>query len=450
MEWLLLGLGTFALGAAAAWIARSFEIRALREASEARLAGERAAAEARREGDRGALEARIEQEREASREKAELLEQARERLSDAFRALSAEALQSQSRSFLELARASLERFQEGARGDLTQRQVAIADLVTPVKESLGKLEGRLRELETARVGAYSELREQVRSLGEAQGQLRLEAANLVKALRSPVVRGRWGEIQLRRVVEMAGMQDHCDFFEQAHADSEAGRLRPDLLVKLPGGKHVVVDAKAPLAAYLEAMEAPDDVSRRGHLAAHARHIRDHVAALSRKAYWDQFQPAPEFVVLFLPGESFFSAALEEDPTLIEAGIDRNVILATPTTLIALLRAVSYGWRQEALADNARAISELGRELHSRLSVLGGHMGRLGKSLSGAVEAYNKTVATLETRVLVSARRFKDLGAAGQNEEIVPLEGVEQAPRFLQAPELESQPSLLPPARKAGT
>jgi DNA recombination protein RmuC len=384
-------------------------------------------------------EARLAAERAAGGEKLAILEDARGRLADAFKALSADALRETSASFLTLARTSLERYQEGARGDLAERERAIADLLGPVRDTLGKLDGQLREIERSREGAYGALTAQLRAVAEGQGQLRAEAANLVRALRAPHVRGRWGELQLRRVVELAGMLDRCDFREQETAvrtgDGGEVRLRPDLVVHLPGGRNVVVDAKAPLAAYLDATEAKDDAERRARLADHARALRDHVAALSRKAYWEQFQPAPEFVVLFLPGESFYAAALEADPSLLEAGAERRVMLATPTTLIALLKAVAYGWQKEAAAENAEAVAALGRELYKRLSDLGGHFARLGKSLAGTVDAYNRAVGSIEARVLPAARRFEDLAAAPHGAELPELAPVEAVPRVAVVPEL---------------
>jgi DNA recombination protein RmuC len=374
-------------------------------------------------------------EQKQAQEKLALLDDAKRQLSDAFKALASEALKSSNTSFLELAKTQLEKFQESARGDLDKRQTAIDELVKPVKESLGKVDAKLQELEKGRIEAYTGLTEQVRSLSETQKDLRTETANLVKALRRPQARGRWGEIQLRRVVEMAGMLAHCDFVEQQSTDSENGRLRPDLIVKLPGGKNVVVDSKAPLEAYLEAIEAPDDETRAAKFKDHARQVRQHIAALGRKSYFEQFDFTPEFVVLFLPGEVFFSAALENDPELIELGVSQNVIVATPTTLIALLRAVAYGWRQEVLTESAKAISELGRELYKRLSDLGEHMQRLGKGLGAAVNAYNSAVGTLESRVLVSARKFKDLGAAADGAEIEEVKQIETSSRLLQSPEL---------------
>jgi DNA recombination protein RmuC len=383
-----------------------------------------------------AIEAQAIEERKGAAEKLALMEDAQTRLRDAFHVLSAEALRKNNQSFLELARETLGTFQESAKGDLEKRQQAISEVVTPVRESLAKVDAQINELERNRVGAYESLQAQVKALLETQHQLRAETGNLVKALRAPNVRGRWGEVQLRRVVEMAGMVDHCDFYEQQSMTVESGgMLRPDLLVRLPGEKTIVVDAKAPVVAYLDALEAADDVTRAEQLTRHAAHVRAHIEALSRKAYWEQFDPAPEFVVLFLPGEMFFSAALERDPTLIEWGAEKRVILATPTTLIALLKAIFFGWRQQNLAANAEEISKLGRALYSRLSTMGEHIGKLGQSLGKSVDSYNKAVASLETRVMVKARLFKQLEAASPDEEISTLEQVDHLPRQLQVPEL---------------
>ncbi len=378
----------------------------------------------------------LDQERAGMREKLAGLEEARVSFADAFKALSAEALQVNNRSFLELAKATLEKHQVLASGELEKRQQAIVEMVAPVKITLEKFEQQVREVEKSRESAYVSLTEQVKALAMSQGQLKQETANLVKALRAPQTRGRWGELQLKRVVEMAGMVDHCDFFEQESTDTEEGRLRPDMIIKLPGGKNIVVDAKAPLAAYLDALETDDEGVRRQKLLDHARHVKDHLVNLGRKSYQDQFQPSPDFVVLFLPGETFYSAALEADPSLIEHGVLQKVILATPTTLIALLRAVAFGWKQEALTANAQEISALGRDLYDRLAVLADHWGDVGKHLGNAVGAYNKSVATLESRVLVSARKFRDLKAGPEDKEIRELASVETIPRALQAPELQ--------------
>jgi DNA recombination protein RmuC len=348
----------------------------------------------------------------------------------AFKALSADALARNNQAFLELARATLAQTQEAARGDLELRQQAIVEMVAPVRNSLDKVDSKIQELEKARAGAYAALNEQVRGLAETQTQLRAETGKLVTALRTPGVRGRWGEIQLRRVVEMAGMLDHCDFVTQASVTSEEGRLRPDLLVQLPAGKIIVVDAKTPLDGYLQAIEAPDEQTRKARLADHARQVRAHLTALGRKSYWEQFEHAPEFAVLFLPGECFFSAALESDPSLIEFGVGQNIILATPTTLIALLRAVAYGWRQENLAENAAEISALGKDLFKRLSDMGDHWNRMGKALERAVEAYNAAVGSLEARVLVTARKFAELKTAPLGVEIAELEPVEKSVRAM--------------------
>jgi len=382
---------------------------------------------------RAAAEANLEQERKAAQEKLAVLKDAQDRLSDTFKALSSEALQHNNQSFLALAKSRLETFQQEAKGDLEARQKAVDELVKPIRESLDKVDGKLGELEKSRVASYSALNEQIKGLVDTHlPRLQSETANLVKALRQPQVRGRWGEIQLKRVVEMAQMLEYCDFVEQESRTTEDGRLRPDMIVRLPGGKQVVVDAKTPLAAYLEAAESQDEVVQNAKLLEHARQVRDHMTSLGRKAYWDQFQPSPEFVIMFLPGEMFFSSALQQDPALIEYGVNEKVIPATPTTLIALLRAVSYGWRQEALAQNAQQVADLGKQLYERIASLADHWGAVGQRLDQAVKSYNDSVASLESRVLVSARRLRDLKAGAEDVEIAPIEPVEKIVRKLQA------------------
>jgi DNA recombination protein RmuC len=379
---------------------------------------------------RTAAETSLESERRRLEEERRLLAEAQDKLKEAFQAVAAQALNSNNESFLQLAKSTLEKFQTEAKKDLEARETAVATLVDPIKESLTKVDAQIRDLEKARGEAYVSLTEQVKSLLGSQESLKTETNKLVTALRAPHVRGRWGEIQLRRVVELANMLPYCDFEEQVTVTTSDGRLRPDLVVKLPGSKNVVVDAKAPLQAYLNAVECQDDDQRRTHLALHARQIREHMGKLSSKAYWEQFQPTPEFVVMFLPGETFFSAALEQDPSLIEEGVSQRVIPASPTTLIALLRAVAYGWTQQRLARNAQQISDLGKELYDRLRSVAGHLENVGKSLDRAVESYNKAVGSMESRVLVSARKFAELGPAVSGE-ITELDPIEKTTRTLQ-------------------
>lgn len=363
-------------------------------------------------------------------EQRQALEQAEEKFTQAFKALSSDALAQNNRAFLALAQSVFEKTQQAMQHDITLKHQSLESLLKPVGTALSQMGEQMQHLEKSRIDAYSGLKQQVQDLLTSQKELRGETTQLVRALKAPAARGRWGEIQLRRVVEMAGMIQHCDFNEQVSQTSEAGLIRPDMVVNLPGGKQIIVDAKTPLSAYLEALDAPDDATRLLKLQEHAAQVKTHVQQLSAKSYWSQFEATPEFVVLFLPGEPFFSAALEHDPTLIEVGVKARVLIATPTTLIALLRATAYGWHQEQIAESAQEISRLGQELFKRLQDMGGHMNRVGRHLGAAVDAYNQTVGTLERRVMVSARRFQDLGGASSSSPLAELQSLDHSPRTL--------------------
>ncbi|MEM8867209.1 MAG: DNA recombination protein RmuC [Verrucomicrobiota bacterium] len=361
-------------------------------------------------------EAQRASEQKAAEEKLALLEQAREQLKESFTALSAEALKMNNESFLNLAKTTLEKYQEGAKGDLEKRQQAIQKTVEPVGEALKTFNQRVDQIEERRTQTDASLKQQLQQLAESQVQLSRTTGSLVRALRAPQVRGQWGEMQLRRTVEMAGMINYCDFEEQASVETDEGqRQRPDMLIRLPNERVVVVDSKVPLAAYLDALQSEDPDTQKERMQAHARHIRDHIKGLSAKAYWTQFANAPEFVVLFIPNETIFSAALEQDPELIELGVLNKVILATPTTLIALLKAIAYGWQQEAVAREAKEIAALGKELYDRIGVVTGHFAKLGKSLDQSVGHYNTAIRSVETRLLSTAKKFQALDSASAAE-----------------------------------
>lgn len=382
-----------------------------------------------------ALQLLREQDLQKIREKEDLLASNNSRLAELFKSLSGEALKQNNQSFFDLAKHSFEHFQASSRQDFERNQGAIHDVLKPLQEKVLQLQAHIDQLEKSRLGAYVSLSEQVKYLLASQVKLEAETHNLVKALRAPQVRGQWGEMHLRKAVELAGMLNHVDFVEQYSFDTEDGRQRPDMIVKLPNGKSIIVDAKTPLASYLEAIQCQDAEAMKGHLQAHSRHLRDHMSKLSSKQYWKQLEGSPEFVVLFIPGEAFFSAALEQDPSLIELGAGQKVLLATPTTLIALLKTVAYGWQQEAFNQESRAISRLGEELYERIGIFGDHFNELRKGIEKTVQAYNKSLVSIESRLLPVARKFSELHlkASKPLPDTAPLDSRPVEPR---APELQ--------------
>ena len=392
---------------------------------------------------RAAAEATLESERSSTREKIELLTAAGEAMSAKFEALAASALQSNNASFLQLAKSELEKHQVAASGELEKREKAVETLVKPIAESLKNVDEHVRVLEASRAEAYGGLKTQVESLLETQKALQTETGNLVKALREPQARGRWGELQLRRCLELAGMLDYCDFQEQVSVTVDERHQRPDVIVKVPGDKNIVVDAKAPLAAYLAALESPDEATRNARLMDHARQVKQHIDGLAAKSYWNQFEPTPDFVVLFLPGEVFFRAALDADPELMEYGVSRKVMVTSPITLISLLRAIAYGWNQKNLAESARKISEAGKQLYDRLCVMTAHVDSLGKKLEGTVKSYNEMLSSMEKRIFPAGRRIAELDRSLAAANLPDPEQVEKTPRHLESPDWQLQSELDP-------
>ena len=380
------------------------------------------------------LRSRIQYEREAAAERLALAEEAGERLSDSFKALASEALQSNNQAFVALAKSELAQHQLQAREELEKRKVAMDALVKPITESLTKVDSKIEQLERERAQAHGALFNHLKNVTAQQEELKRETANLVTALRAPHTRGRWGEMQLRRVCEMAGMIRHCDFAEQETVASEDSRLRPDVVVKLPGDKRVVIDAKVPLAAYLDAIEARDEDTRKLHMQSHVRQMRDHIKKLSAKGYW-KYEDAPEFVVMFVD-EAMYRAAIDEAPSIIEEAIEQHVLITTPTSLLALLRTISYGWRQEKLAESAREVADLGRELHSRLGTFAGMLAKLGRALNTSVGAFNQAVGSFDSRVLVTARKLEEHGAASDTKELEAPAQIDAMPRVVEAAQIE--------------
>ena len=416
-----------AVGACVGWFAANQRSQAALLAASRQAEARLLAAVTDAAGLRAALDAERAAASERTRQEAGLRE--------AFHSLAGEALSRNNEAFVNLAEARLASAKTAADGDLAQRQQAIEGMVAPLRDSLDRVQHQLTSVEKDRAGSYSALLEQISTMRQTSEQLRTETSQLVTALRAPQIRGRWGELQLERTVEAAGLVEHIDYVTQASVKGPDGLLRPDLVVKLVGGKQVVVDSKVAFSAYLEAMEATDEPSKAARLKAHARHLRDHIDALGAKAYWEHFSPTPEFVVCFVPADTFLDAALREDPTLLEHAFAQNVVVATPSTLIALLRTVAYTWRQEALAANAKEVHQLGRELYNRLSTMGNHVDKLGRALGTAVTSYNQTVSSLESRVLVTARRMTDLHVVDPSAVIQTPNQITETPRSTQAAEL---------------
>lgn len=372
------------------------------------------------------LQSNLEQEKKNLAEKISLLQNAGEKLSNTFKALSSDALSKNNQSFLDLAQVAFSKLQEKAKSDFELNKKSVGDLINPIKSALDGVGEKLGDLEKSRVGAYEALKQQVGDLIISQNSLKTETSRLVSALKTPNTRGRWGEIQLRRVVELSGMVEHCDFQEQISVSNSDIKIRPDMVIYYPGNKQVIVDSKVPLTAYLKSLEVSDEIERKILLKEHAKQLRDHVIKLSKKEYWSQFQDSPEFVIMFLPGEVFFSVAIEQDPELVEFAMRERILITTPTTLLALLHTIAWGWRQENLAENAKQIVKMGQELYKRLCDLSQHFSNLGKSVSSVVSNYNRTIASLESRVFVSARKFKEI--ENHEKDIVKLNGIDDSIR----------------------
>jgi len=408
--------------------ARIEELRQQAQQRDSEINSVRNELDAERQAKVGAL-TKLEAAQKSFEEQRALIEAMKTEMTDTFNALSSAALKSSSEDFLRLASEHLGRVVADTKGRLGEHQAALDGMLKPLHETLKRYEEQIRSIEESRHKAYGSLEEQLRALASTHEHLQKETSNLVSALRKPEVRGRWGEMQLRRVAELSGMSIHCDFTEQQSLDTEKGRIRPDMIVHLPMEREIVVDAKVSLEAYLDSLSASTEDERKTKMEKHAQQVRTHMNKLASKEYWSQFKQSPEFVVLFIPGESFLSSALDVDNTLIEDGIQRRVIIATPTTFIALLRAIAYGWRQEQITKNAQEISELGRQLYERMNTLVQHFDGIGSHLEKAVGAYNKTVGSLESRILPSIRKFKELGVTGADE-IPVIEQVDQKPRNL--------------------